>query len=154
MSSAQLYDTIGATYTVTRRTEPRIAAQLWAALGDAGTVLNVGAGTGSYEPSDRDVTAVEPSALMRAQRPPGAAPCVAAVAESLPFEDQSFDAAMAFATVHHWQEPLAACARCGASLAAWWCSRTKPMTPDGVAGSGSLATTCLRSRTSSSAGIL
>ena len=96
MSSAQLYDTIGATYTVTRRTEPRIAARIWAALGDARTVLNVGAGTGSYEPPGRDVTAVEPSALMRAQRPAGAAPCVAAVAESLPFEDQSFDAAMAF----------------------------------------------------------
>jgi SAM-dependent methyltransferase len=107
MSSAQLYDTIGATYTVTRRTEPGIAAQVWAALGDAGTVLNVGAGTGSYEPSDRDVTAVEPSAVMRAQRPAGAARCVAATAESLPFEDQSFDAAMAFATVHHWQDPIA-----------------------------------------------
>jgi SAM-dependent methyltransferase len=107
MSSGQLYDTIGATYTVTRRTEPRIAAQVWAALGDARTVLNVGAGTGSYEPHDRDVTAVEPSALMRAQRPAGAAPCVAAAAESLPFEDQSFDAAMAFATVHHWQDPIA-----------------------------------------------
>src|SRR5438093_571512 len=107
MSSAQLYDTIGATYTVTRRTEPRIAARIWAALGDARTVLNVGAGTGSYEPFDRDVTAVEPSALMRAQRPPGAAPCVAAVAESLPFEDRSFDAAMAFSTVHHWQDPIA-----------------------------------------------
>ena len=107
MSSAQLYDTIGATYTVTRRTEPRIAARVWAALGDARTVLNVGAGTGSYEPSDRDVTAVEPSALMRAQRPAGAAHCVAATAESLPFEDQSFDAAMAFSTVHHWQDPIA-----------------------------------------------
>ena len=107
MSSAQLYDTIGATYTVTRRTEPRIAAQVWAALGDARTVLNVGAGTGSYEPSGRDVTAVEPSAVMRAQRPAGAAPCVAAAAESLPFEDQSFDAAMAFATLHHWQDPIA-----------------------------------------------
>lgn len=107
MSSAQLYDTIGATYTVTRRTEPRIAARVWAALGDARTVVNVGAGTGSYEPADRDVTAVEPSALMRAQRPAGAAPCVAAAAESLPFEDQSFDAAMAFATIHHWQDPIA-----------------------------------------------
>ena len=107
MSSGQLYDTIGGTYSVTRRTEPRIAAQVWAALGDARTVLNVGAGTGSYEPHDRDVTAVEPSALMRAQRPAGAAPCVAAAAESLPFEDQSFDAAMAFATVHHWQDPIA-----------------------------------------------
>jgi len=107
MSSAHLYDTIGATYSVTRRTEPRIAAQVWAALGDAGTVLNVGAGTGSYEPSDRDVTAVEPSAIMRAQRPAGAALCVAATAESLPFDDKSFDAAMAFATVHHWQDPIA-----------------------------------------------
>ena len=107
MSSAQLYDAIGATYTVTRRTEPRIAAQVWAALGDARTVLNVGAGTGSYEPPDRDVTAVEPSAVMRAQRPAGAARCVAATAESLPFEDQSFDAAMAFSTIHHWQDPIA-----------------------------------------------
>src|ERR1700732_3730599 len=107
MSSAQLYDTIGATYTVTRRTEPRIAARIWAALGDARTVLNVGAGTGSYEPPDRDVTAVEPSAVMRALRPEGAAPCVAAVAENLPFEDQSFDAAMAFSTVPHWQGRVA-----------------------------------------------
>ena len=107
MASGQLYDTIGAAYTVTRRTEPRIAGQIWAALGDARTVLNVGAGTGSYEPSDRDVTAVEPSAVMRAQRPAGAAPCVAATAECLPFEDQSFDAAMACATVHHWQDPVA-----------------------------------------------
>src|SRR5580658_7760539 len=107
MSGAQLYDTIGATYTVTRRTEPRIAAQVWAALGDARTVLNVGAGSGSYEPPGRDVTAVEPSAVMRAQRPARAAPCVAGTAESLPFGDQSFDAAMAFSTVHHWQDPIA-----------------------------------------------
>jgi SAM-dependent methyltransferase len=107
MSSVQLYDSIGVTYTVTRRTEPRIAARIWAALGDARTVLNVGAGTGSYEPSDRDVTAVEPSAVMRAQRPAGAAPCVDANAESLPFEDQTFDVAMALSTVHHWQDPIA-----------------------------------------------
>jgi SAM-dependent methyltransferase len=107
MSSGQLYDSIGGPYTVTRRTEPRIAAQIWAALGDARTVVNVGAGTGSYEPSGRDVTAVEPSAVMRAQRPAGAAPCVAAAAESLPFADQSFDAAMAVATIHHWPDPIA-----------------------------------------------
>jgi SAM-dependent methyltransferase len=107
MSSAHLYDTIGATYTVTRRTEPRIAAQVWAALGDARTILNVGAGTGSYEPSDRHVLAVEPSALMRSQRLPDAAPCLIGAAENLPFEDQSFDAAMAIATVHHWQDPIA-----------------------------------------------
>src|SRR5579864_5647390 len=98
MSRVQLYDTIGASYTVTRRTEPRIAEQVWAALGDAQTVLNVGAGTGSYEPPGRDVTAVEPSAVMRAQRPAGAAPCVAASAERLPFADGSFDAAMAVST--------------------------------------------------------
>ncbi len=107
MSGAQLYDTIGATYTVTRRTEPRIAAQMWAALGDARSIVNVGAGTGSYEPADRHVLAVEPSALMRSQRPADSAPCVAASAESLPFEDQSFDAAMAFATIHHWPDPIA-----------------------------------------------
>ena len=107
MFGARLYDTIGGAYTATRRTEPRIAAQIWDALGDARTVLNVGAGTGSYEPPGREVTAVEPSAVMRAQRPAGAAPCVAAVAESLPFDDQSFDAAMAVVTVHHWQDPIA-----------------------------------------------
>jgi SAM-dependent methyltransferase len=107
MSSAQLYDTIGATYTVTRRTEPRIAARIWAALSDARTILNVGAGTGSYEPPGRHVLAVEPSALMRSQRLPDAAPCLAGSAENLPFDDQSFDAAMAFSTVHHWQDPIA-----------------------------------------------
>jgi SAM-dependent methyltransferase len=102
-----LYDAIGGSYTATRRTEPRIADQIWAALGDARTVVNVGAGTGSYEPSDRDVLAVEPSAVMRAQRLPRAAPCLAAAAEKLPFADQSFDAATAIATIHHWQDPMA-----------------------------------------------
>ncbi|MFF0307866.1 MerR family transcriptional regulator [Streptosporangium sp. NPDC004379] len=107
MLGARLYDAIGGAYPVTRRTEPRIATRIWDALGDARTVLNVGAGTGSYEPVDRDVTAVEPSAVMRGQRPAGAAPCVAAFAESLPFEDRSFDAAMAVSTVHHWGDPMA-----------------------------------------------
>ena len=107
MSKAQLYDSIGATYTATRRTEPQIAARIWAALGDAQTVLNVGAGTGSYEPPDRRVLAVEPSALMRSQRLPDAAPCLAGSAENLPFDDQTFDAAMAVCTVHHWQDPIA-----------------------------------------------
>ena len=107
MPNAPLYDSIGATYPVTRRTEPRIAASIWAALGEARTVLNVGAGTGSYVPQDRLVTAVEPSALMRAQRPAGAAPSVAAVAGSLPFADQAFEAAMAVHTIHHWPDPLA-----------------------------------------------
>jgi SAM-dependent methyltransferase len=103
----QLYDTIGASYLATRRTEPRIAARIWAALGGARTVLNVGAGTGSYEPPDRDVTAVEPSAVMRAQRPASAALCLAATADSLPFADQSFDAAMAVLSDHHWPDPIA-----------------------------------------------
>ena len=78
------YDVIGRTYTHTRVTDPRIAATIWEALGDARTVVNVGAGTGNYEPPDREVTAVEPSAVMIAQRPPGAAPAVQASAEALP----------------------------------------------------------------------
>jgi SAM-dependent methyltransferase len=102
-----LYDRIGRTYSVGRRTDPRIADRIWGALGDAATVLNVGAGTGSYEPSDRDVTAVEPSAVMRSQRPADGAPCVAAVAEKLPFADGTFDAAMAVLTDHHWRDPIA-----------------------------------------------
>jgi SAM-dependent methyltransferase len=103
----QLYDTIGAGYATLRQTEPRIAARIWAALGDAETVLNVGAGTGSYEPPDREVTAVEPSEVMRRQRPASAAPVIAAFAEALPFPDQSFDAAMAVLSDHHWSDPLA-----------------------------------------------
>jgi SAM-dependent methyltransferase len=101
------YDDIGRGYATLRRTDPRIAARIWAALGDARTVLNVGAGTGSYEPPDRQVTAVEPSRVMREQRPPGAAPCIDAVAEELPFPDRSFDAAMAILSDHHWSDPLA-----------------------------------------------
>ena len=107
MSRDQVFDTIGGTYAATRPTEPRIAARIWAALGDARTILNVGAGTGSYEPPDRHVLAVEPSALMRAQRQPDAAPCLAGSAEKLPFDDQSFDAAMTVCSVHHWQDPIA-----------------------------------------------
>jgi SAM-dependent methyltransferase len=98
------YDQIGRTYAHTRATDPRIAAAIWEALGDARTVVNVGAGTGNYEPPDREVTAVEPSAVMIAQRPPEAAPVVQASAEALPFEDDSFDAAMAVLTIHHWSD--------------------------------------------------
>lgn len=98
------YDRIGLGYSAVRRPEPRIAARIEAALGDARTVLNVGAGTGSYEPADREVTAVEPSATMISQRPSGSAPVVRAFAEELPFEDDSFDAAMAVITVHHWSD--------------------------------------------------
>jgi len=98
------YDLIGRSYSRTRGTDPRIAATIWEALGDARTVVNVGAGTGSYEPPDREVTAVEPSAVMIAQRAPEAAPAVQAAAEALPFEDGSFDAAMAILTLHHWSD--------------------------------------------------
>lgn len=101
------YDRIGIGYGEIRRPDPRIAARIEAALGEARTVLNVGAGTGSYEPTEREVTAVEPSEVMIAQRPPGAAPVVQARAEELPFEDDSFDAAMAIITVHHWDDPAA-----------------------------------------------
>ncbi len=98
------YDRIGIGYGEHRRGDPRIAARIVAALGDARTVVNVGAGAGSYEPSDREVTAVEPSAAMIAQRPAGAAAVVQASAESLPFGDDSFDAAMGVLTAHHWAD--------------------------------------------------
>ena len=98
------YDVLGRSYSATRATDPRIASAIWDALGDARSVVNVGAGTGSYEPPDRDVTAVEPSEVMIAQRPPGAAPAIRASAEALPFEDASFDAAMAVLTLHHWAD--------------------------------------------------
>ena len=100
-----LYDRIGTGYSACRRADPRIAARIEAALGHARTVVNVGAGTGSYEPGGREVTAVEPSAEMIRQRPPGSAPAIQASAEDLPFADDSFDAAMAVLTVHHWRDP-------------------------------------------------
>ena len=101
------YERHGHGYARNRRADPLIEARIHAALGDARTVLNVGAGSGSYEPTDREVLAVEPSATMRAQRPPGAAPAIDARAEALPFEDDSFDAAMACVTIHHWEPPEA-----------------------------------------------
>jgi SAM-dependent methyltransferase len=101
------YELIGLGYTRARRTEPRIAQRIFSALGDADTVLNVGAGTGSYEPPDRNVLAVEPSHVMRSQRPAGAAPCIDARAEALPFPDQSFDAALAVLSDQHWSDPIA-----------------------------------------------
>jgi SAM-dependent methyltransferase len=100
----QLYDRIGTGYATVRREDPRIAAAIHGALGDARTVLNVGAGAGSYEPRDREVTAVEPSEVMIGQRPPDAAPAVRAAAEALPFADGSFDAAMAVLSDHHWPD--------------------------------------------------
>ncbi|MGR3939163.1 class I SAM-dependent methyltransferase [Streptomyces sp. BRA346] len=97
------YDTLGAAYARTRRPDPRIAAQLHAALGDVADVINVGAGTGSYEPV-QTVLAVEPSRVMLAQRPSGSAPAVRAVAERLPLCDDAADAVMAVLTVHHWTD--------------------------------------------------
>src|SRR6202167_1627017 len=98
------YATIGAAYTRYRRPDPRIAAQIAEALGAARTVLNVGAGAGSYEPADREVTPVEPSASMRAQRPAHLAAAVDATAENLPFDDGVFDAAMTTFSVHQWSD--------------------------------------------------
>jgi SAM-dependent methyltransferase len=98
------YDELGVGYAKVRQPDPRIAARIDSELGDARTVVNVGAGSGSYEPAAREVTAVEPSEVMIAQRPPGSASVVQASAESLPFEDGSFDAAMAVLTVHHWSD--------------------------------------------------
>jgi SAM-dependent methyltransferase len=96
------YDRIGINYAQLRKPDPRIAAAIQAALGSAETVLNVGAGTGSYEPADRHVTAVEPSLEMIRQRIPSAAKVIQASAEALPFEDDAFDASMAILTIHHW----------------------------------------------------
>jgi SAM-dependent methyltransferase len=101
------YRTLGHGYTGVRRPDPRIAGRLHALLGDAGSVVNVGAGAGAYEPSDRQVLAVEPSETMLRQRPPGAAPAVQAFAENLPCHDGQFDAALALLTVHHWRDPMA-----------------------------------------------
>ena len=98
------YDAIGLDYAKLRQPDPRIAAAIQSALGRAQTILNVGAGAGSYEPEGRDVTAVEPSMEMIRQRAAAAAPAVQASAESLPFADDSFDASMAVLTVHHWSD--------------------------------------------------
>jgi SAM-dependent methyltransferase len=100
------YDRIGLGYQRFRRPDPRIADTLISALGGARTVVNVGAGTGSYEPTDRMVLAVEPSMAMVKQRPVAAAPCIRAAAEHLPLADQSFDAALAILTIHHWLTPI------------------------------------------------
>lgn len=99
-----LYDTIGLNYASLRQPDPRIARQIDAALGNARTVLNVGAGGGSYEPVGRQITAVEPSAKMIQQRPPSNATIIQGSAEDLPFDDKSFDAAMAVLTIHHWSD--------------------------------------------------
>jgi SAM-dependent methyltransferase len=103
MADRAAYDRIGVTYSSTRRPDPRIRDAIWSALGDAASVINVGAGAGAYEPPET-VLAVEPSQVMIDQRPPGSAPAVAACAECLPVPDGFADAAMALLTVHHWSD--------------------------------------------------
>ncbi len=98
------YERIGGGYAENRRADPRLARAIGEALGDAGSVVNVGAGAGSYEPAARGTVAVEPSATMIAQRSRGSAPCVRGVAEQLPFGDGAFDAGLAVLTVHHWSD--------------------------------------------------
>jgi SAM-dependent methyltransferase len=107
LAMAALYDRIGLNYADLRKPDPRIASVLHAALGDAATVLNVGAGAGSYEPADRQVTAVEPSLAMIRKRAASDAVVVQGVAESLPFADDGFDASMAVLTIHHWTDQAA-----------------------------------------------
>lgn len=99
------YDEIGVGYAHTRRSDPRIAELIHGALGDSSSVVNVGAGAGSYEPGDRRVVAVEPSATMIRQRPAGSAPAVRAAAENLPLADRAVDCALAILTAHHWTDP-------------------------------------------------
>jgi len=102
--SAPAYDRIGVSYSYVRRADPRFEAAIWEALGDAQTVLNIGAGAGSYEPKDREVIAVEPSPVMIAQRPATAAPAIQGVAEAIPLEDKSVDATMGVFTMQHWDD--------------------------------------------------
>ncbi len=102
--SAPSYDRIGLSYSEVRRADPRFEAAIWKALGDAKSVLNIGAGAGSYEPTDRDVIAIEPSPVMIAQRPVDAVPAIQGFAESLPLEDSSVDATMGVFTMQHWGE--------------------------------------------------
>ena len=103
-SSHQVYQSIGNSYSAARRPDPRIQRLIVSALGDAQSVVNVGAGTGNYEPTDRRVIAVEPSLAMVTQRKSGAAPAIRAVAEALPFGDHTFEVALAVLTLHHWTD--------------------------------------------------
>jgi len=100
--TAPAYDRMGVAYSEVRQADPRLEAAIWGALGDARSVLNIGAGAGSYEPRDREVIAVEPSSVMIAQRPPGAAPAIQGVAEDIPLGDESVDATMGVFTMQHW----------------------------------------------------
>ena len=124
-----VYDTIGKRYTSKRQTDPRIYQQLREAIGDARRILNAGAGTGSYEPPELEVVALEPSSTMLAQRAPDAAPAVQGRVEQLPFPDNSFDLAMGVLTLHHWSdqqrglEELARVASGNVMLLTWFAVR-------------------------------
>jgi SAM-dependent methyltransferase len=134
------YEIHGVGYAQQRRADPRFGASILEMLGEARTILNVGAGAGSYEPTDRYVLAVEPSRAMRAQRPPKAAPALAAFAEALPFDDGSFDAVMAVNTVHQWSDiaaglrelrrvargPVVVMGSDGPALSGWWLNDYAP----------------------------
>ncbi|WP_312163287.1 class I SAM-dependent methyltransferase [Phenylobacterium sp.] len=134
------YDRTGGGYAAQRRPDPVLAHRIRQALGPVRTVLNVGAGTGSYEPQDCYVLAVEPSAVMRAQRRPGAGLAIEAFAEALPLDDDSVDAAMAVATVHQWRDPAKGLAELrrvargpvvvaafdGPALSRWWLNDYAP----------------------------
>ncbi|HEX4838358.1 MAG TPA: methyltransferase domain-containing protein [Solirubrobacteraceae bacterium] len=102
--NAPAYDRMGLSYSEVRRADPRFEVAIWRALGDAESVLNVGAGAGSYEPTDREIIAVEPSSVMIVQRPADAAPAIRGVAESLPLTDKSVDATMGVFTMQHWDD--------------------------------------------------
>lgn len=99
-----IYNSIGVDYAGTRRPDPRLAELIHAQIVDLETVLNVGAGAGSYEPDGKTLVALEPSWKMISQRPAGAAPCVCGAAEELPFPDKSFDGGLALLTLHHWRD--------------------------------------------------
>jgi SAM-dependent methyltransferase len=109
---ATLYDNIGRTYSGRRQSDPRIAAAIENAIDDCASILNVGAGSGSYEPRSRTVVAVEPSRTMISQRPPGTAPVVQGCAEALPFRKGSFDAVLGVLTVHHWKDQAKGFSEC------------------------------------------
>lgn len=107
MTTDPLYDRIGTSYAATRRQDPRVAALIWDAIGPGRSLLNVGAGTGNYEPGDRDVVAIDPSQIMLAQRRGRSRFVVQGTAEHLPFPPRCFDAGLAILTVHHWADPAA-----------------------------------------------
>jgi SAM-dependent methyltransferase len=138
-----LYDAIGRGYRERRREDPRIAARVFAALSDSSSVVNVGAGAGSYEPRDRKLVAVEPSRVMLRQRDARSAPAVRASAGSLPFLDETFDASLAVLTIHHWpdlaqglHEPRRAARRrvviltCDPSVTGFWLTDYLPEIPE------------------------